>query len=145
MSAFTATHPRSPLVTLMVGLACAQAACSLGSLDYLKNGANRDSGGETDNLGTSGPDTSITHDIPFDAIKSDGSAVDVSAIEAPLGPDSSGPDSSGPDSSGPDSPIVVHDVGPDISDGPTSMGMVYGVVAQSCSGAGLTCPLGDSC
>jgi hypothetical protein len=72
----------------MLGLACAQAACSLGSLDYLKNGAKQDSG-VVDHQELSDPDTSSSSDVLLDTAKPDGPILDATAGEVPLGADGS--------------------------------------------------------
>jgi hypothetical protein len=56
-SPLTAMRPHFPLVTLLVGLACAQSACNLGSLDYLQNGAAKRDGGLGDGQGTPDQDS----------------------------------------------------------------------------------------
>jgi hypothetical protein len=90
---FTANVHSSPFAALIVGLVCAQAACSLQALDYLQNGAKRD-GGSAGDQSTSNQDTSGPKDTPRDAIESDGTVFDTTAIETALSPDSSGLDGS---------------------------------------------------
>jgi hypothetical protein len=81
-------RPRSPLVPLLVGLVCAQAACNLGSLDYLQNGTKRD-GGDGDGQRTSNLDSTSSDEAPL-AGKPDVTVLDGKASEVPLGSDGSG-------------------------------------------------------
>jgi len=87
-SLLTAVHPRFPLVPLLVGLVCAQAACNLGSLDYLQNGTKQD-GGDGDGQGTSNQDSTSPGETPL-ADRPDGTVLDAKASEVPLGSDGSG-------------------------------------------------------
>jgi hypothetical protein len=91
-SPLTASRRSAPLVILLVGLACAQAACNLGSLDYLQNGTKRD-GGVEDSQGTSTQD-SVNSGDTFLGTKPDGTSLSDTAIDGPLASDSSGADSS---------------------------------------------------
>ncbi len=87
-SPLTAMRPRSPLVSLLVGLVCAQAACNLGSLDYLQNGVKQD-GSVGDGQGTSNQDSTSPDEAPL-ADKPDGTVLDAKASEVPFGSDGSG-------------------------------------------------------
>jgi hypothetical protein len=91
-SPLTASRRRSALATLLVGLACAQAACNLGSLDYLQNGTKRD-GGFEDGPGTSSPDNVRAGDT-FLGTKPDGTSLDDTASEGPIASDSASADGS---------------------------------------------------
>jgi hypothetical protein len=73
---FASTDPRSfsPILAVLAGLVCVQGACSLRSLDYLKNGhrqdgAARDSGGIP-----SSPDAASFDAVHSDALASDGAS-----------------------------------------------------------------------
>lgn len=87
-AAFSPMRCRLSLFALMVGMACTQADCSLGSLDYLQNGVKQD-GGVADNSGLSDPDTSSLSDALLDGTKPDGTTFEAMASEAAIGSDGS--------------------------------------------------------
>lgn len=75
---FASTAPRRflPIFGVLVGLVCVQGACSLRSLDYLKNGhrqdgAARDSANRDGGIPSS-PDAAIFDAVHSDALSSDG-------------------------------------------------------------------------
>jgi hypothetical protein len=94
-SLLTAGRSRRPFVILLVGFGCAQAACSLGSLDYLQNGAKREVG-SGDGQGTSTRDGENSND-EVSATKPDGGGPDATSIEVTPGSDGSRDDSGSDD------------------------------------------------
>ncbi|HJX54952.1 MAG TPA: hypothetical protein VJ801_19490 [Polyangia bacterium] len=79
----TATRLFSPLVAAMASLVCAQAACSLRSLDYLQNGDRRDGAVGNQDSDMSTPDTVSPSGALLDAIQDDGAVRDAPALDAP--------------------------------------------------------------
>jgi len=88
----TATRFSSPLLALMAGWVCAQAACSLGNLDYLKSGGDRldgapDGGQET---GASSPDMASRDGVHLDLDSAGLGRLDGSDLDGPIVVDTRG-------------------------------------------------------
>jgi hypothetical protein len=80
----TATRLFPPLVAALVAsLVCAQAACSLRSLDYLQNGDRRDGAVGNQDTDMLAPDTVSPNGTLLDAIQDDGAVRDAPALDAP--------------------------------------------------------------
>jgi hypothetical protein len=133
-SAPTATRFFSPLVAVIASLVCAQAACSLTSLDYLKNGERRD--GALGDTGMSSPDMAGQGDALLDAThwdsvdNHDGPILDGLLIDGPgeidnsQGTDASTPDTAllddaRPEASIPDAPSNLDGSNPANQDAPS--------------------------
>ena len=87
--ALTRSRLLSPLVAALAGLFCLQAACSLTSLDYLKNGAQPDSAtGSDQNVAVSTPDTASPSSPLLDAHHEDSTVLDLAVMDAPPATDS---------------------------------------------------------
>ena len=79
----TATRLFSPLVVAMASLVCAQAACSLRSLDYLQNGDRRDGAiGNDQGMDMPTPDTVSPSGALLDATEEDGTVLDAPVLDA---------------------------------------------------------------
>jgi hypothetical protein len=92
--ALTRSRLLSPLVAVLAGLFCLQAACSLTSLDYLKNGGQPDSAtGSDQDIAVSTPDTASPGSPLLDAHQEDSTVPDVAVIDAPPATDSLSHDS----------------------------------------------------
>jgi hypothetical protein len=89
----TATRLLSPLVAVMASLVCAQAACSLRSLDYLQNGDRQDGAIGNQDSDMSTPDTVSPSGALLDATGEDGAVLDAPVLDAPPTLDSSKLDS----------------------------------------------------
>ena len=98
----TATRLLSPLVAAMASLFCAQAACSLTSLDYLQNGNRQDGAIGNQDTDMSTPDTASPSGALLNAAADDGAVSDAPALDAPPTLDSSKLDSPIRDSLVPD-------------------------------------------
>jgi len=85
----TGTRLLSPLVAALAGLFCLQAACSLTSLDYLKNGGQPDSAtGNDQDIAVSILDTASPSSPLLDAHQEDSAVPDVAVIDASPATDS---------------------------------------------------------
>ena len=92
-SAPTATRLLSPLFAMMASLVCTQAACSMGSLDYLQSGARRDGAiGNDQGMDMSASDTVNPSDALLDATEEEAEVPDAPVLDAPRTLDSSKPD-----------------------------------------------------
>ena len=81
--ALTRTRLLSPLVAVLASLFCLQTACSLTSLDYLKNGGQPDSAtGSDQTIAVSTPDTASPSSPLLDARQEDSTVLDLAVIDA---------------------------------------------------------------
>ena len=83
---FASATPRSflPIFSLLTGLLCFQGACSLRSLDYLKNGPKQD-GAARDSAGKDAAVPSSPDAATFDAVRPDVASDGVGRTDGPDG------------------------------------------------------------